>query len=119
SRRRHTRLVSDWSSDVCSSDLIPRQCRTLSFGLNSGIAVGSPGTTLNRPYTLPVPQRSRSPRLSTYSIPAQDVPVLFLQIRGKSAAAVSPCSCRATAGSWHLQEFHHEFHRVPGKPYRI
>src|SRR5438093_6465566 len=25
SRRRHTRLVSDWSSDVCSSDL-PRDC---------------------------------------------------------------------------------------------
>src|SRR6202023_4201730 len=24
SRRRHTRLVSDWSSDVCSSDLIGR-----------------------------------------------------------------------------------------------
>src|SRR5215213_11992288 len=24
SRRRHTRLVSDWSSDVCSSDLVPR-----------------------------------------------------------------------------------------------
>src|SRR5437016_6540008 len=24
SRRRHTRLVSDWSSDVCSSDLPPR-----------------------------------------------------------------------------------------------
>src|SRR5262249_57050717 len=23
SRRRHTRLVSDWSSDVCSSDLPP------------------------------------------------------------------------------------------------
>src|SRR5262249_58009328 len=23
SRRRHTRLVSDWSSDVCSSDLDP------------------------------------------------------------------------------------------------
>src|SRR5258706_5943044 len=22
SRRRHTRLVSDWSSDVCSSDLV-------------------------------------------------------------------------------------------------
>src|SRR3989339_1760996 len=35
SRRRHTRLVSDWSSDVCSSDLAPeagssstrRRCR--------------------------------------------------------------------------------------------
>src|SRR5437016_7178194 len=24
SRRRHTRLVSDWSSDVCSSDLVYR-----------------------------------------------------------------------------------------------
>src|SRR5262249_59857147 len=25
SRRRHTRLVSDWSSDVCSSDLFCRE----------------------------------------------------------------------------------------------
>src|SRR5438093_10674347 len=25
SRRRHTRLVSDWSSDVCSSDLLHRR----------------------------------------------------------------------------------------------
>src|SRR5262249_61819688 len=25
SRRRHTRLVSDWSSDVCSSDLLSRE----------------------------------------------------------------------------------------------
>src|SRR5215213_10350946 len=29
SRRRHTRLVSDWSSDVCSSDLEPRLPRGL------------------------------------------------------------------------------------------
>src|SRR5438093_2605324 len=30
SRRRHTRLVSDWSSDVCSSDLIgPSPLRVL------------------------------------------------------------------------------------------
>src|SRR5262249_58776712 len=27
SRRRHTRLVSDWSSDVCSSDLELHGCR--------------------------------------------------------------------------------------------
>src|SRR5262249_58352126 len=27
SRRRHTRLVSDWSSDVCSSDLSPQRRR--------------------------------------------------------------------------------------------
>src|SRR5262249_58258589 len=29
SRRRHTRLVSDWSSDVCSSDLKSRILRAL------------------------------------------------------------------------------------------
>src|SRR2546422_8454958 len=32
SRRRHTRCSRDWSSDVCSSDLLPRafaQCRRL------------------------------------------------------------------------------------------
>src|SRR5437016_4856875 len=28
SRRRHTILVSDWSSDVCSSDLFTFTCRT-------------------------------------------------------------------------------------------
>src|SRR5688500_20186546 len=27
SRRRHTRLQGDWSSDVCSSDLAPWPCR--------------------------------------------------------------------------------------------
>src|SRR5205814_5620799 len=32
SRRRHTRCLSDWSSDVCSSDLFfERQMRTASF----------------------------------------------------------------------------------------
>ena len=30
SRRRHTRLVSDWSSDVCSSDLPPLFLLTIS-----------------------------------------------------------------------------------------
>src|SRR5262249_56209360 len=29
SRRRHTRLVSDWSSDVCSSDLVSMPPRPL------------------------------------------------------------------------------------------
>src|SRR5258706_11162734 len=31
SRRRHTRLVSDWSSDVCSSDLLRRQLAAPAF----------------------------------------------------------------------------------------
>src|SRR5256885_3585791 len=29
SRRRHTRLQGDWSSDVCSSDLATTTCRSL------------------------------------------------------------------------------------------
>src|SRR5262249_57680094 len=32
SRRRHTRLVSDWSSDVCSSDLLERQWQPVKLG---------------------------------------------------------------------------------------
>src|SRR5258706_6572887 len=38
SRRRHTRLVSDWSSDVCSSDLSGR--------LTAGYFLGSSGRWL-------------------------------------------------------------------------
>src|SRR5438045_8745787 len=32
SRRRHTRCLSDWSSDVCSSDLSETQLRYLAVG---------------------------------------------------------------------------------------
>src|ERR1039458_10191134 len=32
SRRRHTRCLSDWSSDVCSSDLYDPQVRQLADG---------------------------------------------------------------------------------------
>src|SRR5256885_8871443 len=35
SRRRHTRLQGDWSSDVCSSDLIPAPTTTISVKANS------------------------------------------------------------------------------------
>src|ERR1035441_10890409 len=34
SRRRHTRCLSDWSSDVCSSDLKPTADKELAMGLN-------------------------------------------------------------------------------------
>src|SRR5262249_59508717 len=42
SRRRHTRLVSDWSSDVCSSDL-----RTFVWQVSADGKIGT--ITLNRP----------------------------------------------------------------------
>src|SRR6266850_3304541 len=32
SRRRHTRLQGDWSSDVCSSDLDDQDCGQVTYG---------------------------------------------------------------------------------------
>src|ERR1035438_9287534 len=44
SRRRHTRCLSDWSSDVCSSDLcLLRNKRYKSLGCNQAVAEGGGG----------------------------------------------------------------------------
>src|SRR5256885_12064974 len=40
SRRRHTRLQGDWSSDVCSSDLYRRTCRLVSRRVSGVERVG-------------------------------------------------------------------------------
>src|SRR6266446_8612935 len=44
SRRRHTRLQGDWSSDVCSSDLrtpvSPNATKSMALGLLGGLAAG-------------------------------------------------------------------------------
>src|SRR5438093_3648073 len=53
SRRRHTRLVSDWSSDVCSSDLV--QCR-----LDVERTVYAPEVERDRRQDAPVQARIRS-----------------------------------------------------------
>src|SRR5262249_57770025 len=37
-RRRHTRLVSDWSSDVCSSDLLANFYTPVSGGLRTCVS---------------------------------------------------------------------------------
>src|SRR5258706_3220197 len=54
SRRRHTRLVSDWSSDVCSSDLFisgsgfgSSPIVTLGGVVLGGVLVDSPGTSIS------------------------------------------------------------------------
>src|SRR5438132_7779488 len=41
SRRRHTRSLCDWSSDVCSSDLIPRIAAPISEDAIVGTAIGA------------------------------------------------------------------------------
>src|ERR1039457_5903697 len=39
SRRRHTRLQGDWSSDVCSSDLgAPEKCQNFSLSSRKAVA---------------------------------------------------------------------------------
>src|SRR5437899_2928749 len=48
SRRRHTRCLSDWSSDVCSSDLCSSTSST-----TSSPARASTGSTRTRPATTP------------------------------------------------------------------
>src|SRR5262249_58444574 len=72
-RRRHTRWVSDWSSDVCSSDLT---ANTLTKGLAMPSAVGPLTTALllfivSDP-TPAAPLKKRSPDL-----PVAGVNVLF------------------------------------------
>src|SRR5262249_6198326 len=39
SRRRHTRLVSDWSSDVCSSDLADMSDEALKIALDNNLTI--------------------------------------------------------------------------------
>src|SRR5688500_19648859 len=46
SRRRHTRLQGDWSSDVCSSDLAPRRSQT-----TGSARLARPGTGREPPRT--------------------------------------------------------------------
>src|SRR2546430_11517187 len=42
SRRRHTRFDCDWSSDVCSSDLIPAVSKTKIDGLAAWYGITEP-----------------------------------------------------------------------------
>src|SRR5256885_11370320 len=44
SRRRHTRLQGDWSSDVCSSDLASKPAKSKSVKFLSAITAPEPGS---------------------------------------------------------------------------
>src|SRR2546426_7479184 len=51
SRRRHTRLQGDWSSDVCSSDLVksaPQALRFVPHRHSGSCPTGTPQRTSNR-----------------------------------------------------------------------
>src|SRR2546427_780994 len=73
SRRRHTRFDCDWSSDVCSSDLLPVGRTTpLDNPFPSGVvrptgnskgALSGVGTTISY-----VDQNRKAPRVQQYSV---------------------------------------------------
>src|SRR5256885_3348895 len=67
SRRRHTRLQGDWSSDVCSSDLNgPQSCGPFSFhDLTKEGPLWLPLSALNRPRFLVRPNLPRRRDSST------------------------------------------------------
>src|SRR5437763_12766874 len=50
SRRRHTRYIGDWSSDVCSSDLISLFCNVLFI---ISFSPSFKATSLRQPWTVP------------------------------------------------------------------
>src|SRR5260221_7914676 len=64
SRRRHTRSLCDWSSDVCSSDLIPEEMihygmtKAAELALVNGIARLTKGTGVTVNAVLPGPTAS-------------------------------------------------------------
>src|SRR5205807_3379933 len=62
SRRRHTRLQGDWSSDVCSSDLRPSARRPPSPSAPRGVARAAPTRARTRPSPSPPPSLQTTPR---------------------------------------------------------
>src|SRR5205814_7227737 len=87
SRRRHTRCLSDWSSDVCSSDLDPdrrasgrRTTRVESFAPSLADLDGL---------------RRRNPQAAIKLAPATEVPGDW-----SDAAEIGRASCRERVWNW-------------------
>src|SRR5262249_60030826 len=60
SRRRHTRLVSDWSSDVCSSDLVSATALRFFFSVTLKKNRRAVALTLAVPTDVPIEASHRS-----------------------------------------------------------
>src|SRR5438034_10515742 len=67
SRRRHTRSLCDWSSDVCSSDL--GGVRTAVPPCEGGPGAGRGVAALACTSTSMLPSRGQNRALSTYTVP--------------------------------------------------
>src|SRR5256885_3567962 len=82
SRRRHTRLQGDWSSDVCSSDL----CPAIALFLMASSAV-----VLSAPYVPKTGNNNNNNNNNNSKEPPHYDPVV---IRFQSAAQIGRASCR-------------------------
>src|SRR5256885_11426015 len=74
SRRRHTRLQGDWSSDVCSSDLFVEQSKVV-------LAEESEPASAGLPVTAPIPAR---PGWFAWLRPAFAAPLMVLLLAVRS-----------------------------------
>src|SRR5205814_3179332 len=72
SRRRHTRCLSDWSSDVCSSDLLTRRCLMAFRDYRTPIGLITKGTMVIRDVDVLVELSRRAKTTVSFSIPTID-----------------------------------------------
>src|SRR5438093_3281249 len=93
SRRRHTRSVSDWSSDVCSSDLLRQGAITLRQLVDAGRSIG-PGKRLG---TILVEQGILDPKDLVRVVVDQTQEIIygaFLWTEGEYRLEIGRASCR-------------------------
>src|SRR5205085_7403697 len=93
SRRRHTRFDCDWSSDVCSSDLVPGISK---FVLSTGRCVSH--DWIPPPAGRPLMSRPAGPREMWISTHGDSLNSWY--VRTGPAAQIGRASCRERVEVW-------------------
>src|SRR5207245_4326272 len=81
SRRRHTRCYRDWSSDVCSSDLVVAVAPGVRVRVNGFVVTDNPGVT-------------GSTEAVTFTTPARPVLVTETIVEDGGEPEIGRASCR-------------------------